>query len=219
MTILELESFEINSGISYILGLIFPLYKTGSNNESEEFIKGCINYNSISEEELANHFKLVMNFLEENKIDNIDIKANKQPDFSISPKKGFSVLIWKESLSDEDCIKILTKKIIEIKESNNIEVKKTFAKGCFDGRSSFDTTYHCLSIDTDQIYDRQDLIKSIFDDLEISLNLNRRAINYGKNDQLRIMPKFLEKYIKDINLFSYFRKNKVIDFLKSKGRY
>lgn len=219
MTILELEETTINPGIAFILGLIYPLYKTGRNKESSEFIKGGINYNSISEEELANHFKLVMNFLEENKIDNIDIKANKQSDFSISTKKGFSVLIWKESLSDEACIKILTKKIFEIKESDNIEVKKAFAKGCFDGRSSFDTTYHCLSIDTDQNYYRQDLIKSIFDDLEISLNLNRRAINYGKNDQLRIMPKFLEKYIKDINLFSNFRKNKVIDFFKSKGRY
>ena len=76
-----------------------------------------------------------MNFLEENKIDNIDIKANKQSDFSISTKKGFSVLIWKESLSDEACIKILTKKIFEIKESDNIEVKKAFALENYDNVS------------------------------------------------------------------------------------
>ena len=63
MTISELEKITINPGIAFVLGLIYPLYKTGKTKESKEFIKGCVNYNEISEEELANHFKLVMNFL------------------------------------------------------------------------------------------------------------------------------------------------------------
>lgn len=213
MTISELEQITINPGIAFILGLIYPLYKTGQSNDMETFIKGCINYNAITEEELANHFKLVMNFLEQSNIRNIDLKANKQPDFSISSKKGFSVLIWTEDKSDDLCIEILTKKILQIKNSDNLEIKKAFARGCFDGRSSFDTTMHFLALDTDRIYKRQDLIKSIFEQLDIDLNLNRREINHAKNDQLRIKPKDLEKFLNDIGLFSKQRTIKIQNYL------
>lgn len=213
MTISELEQITINPGIAFILGLIYPLYKTGQSNDMETFIKGCINYNAITEEELANHFKLVMNFLEQSNIRNIDLKANKQPDFSISKKKGFSVIIWKENKSDKICMDILTKKVLEIKKSDNIEVKKAFARGCFDGRSSFDTTMHFLALDTDRIYSRQDLIKSIFEQLKIDLNLNRREINHPKNDQLRIKPKYLSKFLNEVGLFSKQRAEKIQHFL------
>lgn len=213
MTISELEQITINPGIAFILGLIYPLYKTGQSNDMETFIKGCINYNTITEEELANHFKLVMNFLEQSNIRNIDLKANKQPDFSISKKKGFSVIIWKENKSDKICMDILTKKVLEIKKSDNIEVKKAFARGCFDGRSSFDTTMHFLALDTDRIYSRQDLIKSIFEQLKIDLNLNRREINHPKNDQLRIKPKYLSKFLNEVGLFSKQRAEKIQHFL------
>lgn len=213
MTISELEQIPINPGIAFILGLIYPLYKTGQSNDMETFIKGCINYNAITEEELANHFKLVMNFLEQSNIRNIDLKANKQPDFSISKKKGFSVIIWKENKSDKICMDILTKKVLEIKKSDNIEVKKAFARGCFDGRSSFDTTMHFLALDTDRIYSRQDLIKSIFEQLKIDLNLNRREINHPKNDQLRIKPKYLSKFLNEVGLFSKQRAEKIQHFL------
>ena len=213
MTISELEQITINPGIAFILGLIYPLYKTGQSNDMETFIKGCINYNAITEEELANHFKLVMNFLEQRNIRNIDLKANKQPDFSISKKKGFSVIIWKENKSDKICMDILTKKVLEIKKSDNIEVKKAFARGCFDGRSSFDTTMHFLALDTDRIYSRQDLIKSIFEQLKIDLNLNRREINHPKNDQLRIKPKYLSKFLNEVGLFSKQRAEKIQHFL------
>lgn len=213
MTISELEQITINPGIAFILGLIYPLYKTGQSNDMETYIKGCINYNAITEEELANHFKLVMNFLEQSNIRNIDLKANKQPDFSISKKKGFSVIIWKENKSDKICMDILTKKVLEIKKSDNIEVKKAFARGCFDGRSSFDTTMHFLALDTDRIYSRQDLIKSIFEQLKIDLNLNRREINHPKNDQLRIKPKYLSKFLNEVGLFSKQRAEKIQHFL------
>ena len=47
MTILELDDIKLNQGIAYVLGLIYPLYKTGKDNNGNEFIKGCVNYNSI----------------------------------------------------------------------------------------------------------------------------------------------------------------------------
>ena len=213
MTISELEKITINPGIAFVLGLIYPLYKTGKTKESKEFIKGCVNYNEISDEELANHFKLVMNFLEQSNIMNIDLKSNKQADFSISTKKGFSVIIWKENKSDEICMEILTNKILAIKNSDNIEVKKAFASGCFDGRSSFDTTMHFLALDADRVYSRQDLIKSIFEQLEIDLNLNRREITHPKNDQLRIKPKYLSKFLNEVGLFSKQRAEKIQHFL------
>ena len=53
-------------------------------------------------------------------------------------------------------------------------MKKAFARGCFDGRSSFDTTMHFLALDTDRIYSRQDLIKSIFEQLKISLQSGKK---------------------------------------------
>lgn len=214
MTILELKDATINSGLAYVLGLIFPLYKTGKNNKEETFIKGCINYNSITDEELAEHFKLVLNFLSANNLENIDVKSNKQDNFSISRKKGFSVLIWTLEKSDNECLDILFKKVTEIKNSKNNEIKKAFMKGCFDGRSSFDTTMHFVAVDTDRDYQRQDLIKSIFDDLDIDLNLNRREKDYEKNDQLRLKPKTLQKYLKEIDLYSNFRKQKIKNFIK-----
>lgn len=214
MTITELEKTEINQGLSYVLGLIYPLYKTGIDNYRKSFIKGCVNYNSISEEDLAEHFKFVMNFLDSFNV-NVDLKSNKQSDYSISPKKGFSVLIWKEYKSDSDCLKILFEKISLLKKSNDRKIKQAFAKGCFDGRSSFDTTMHFLALDTDRDYERQDLIKSIFDDLEIDLNLNRRDIDHPKNDQIRLKPKSLAKYMKEIGLFSKTRKEAVEKFIKT----
>ncbi len=212
MTIDELKDEEITSGIAYVLGLIYPLYKTGKNNQGRNFIKGCINYNKISDEDLAEHFKIVLNFLDDI---NIDLKANKQPYYSISPKKGFSALIWKEDKKDEICRGILTNKVREIKESNDIEIKKSFAKGCFDGRSSFDTTMHflALDVDRDREYEQQNLIKAIFDDLQIDLNLNRRDINHSKNDQIRIKPAYLSKFITEIDLFSKTRKDDVINYI------
>lgn len=215
MTISELETTTLNPGIAFVLGLIYPLYKTGKTKESKEFIKGCVNYNEISVEELATHFKLVMNFLEKNNIENIDLKSNKQPAYSISPKRGFSVLIWKENESDEKCLEILTKKVFEIESINQIEIKNAFARGCFDGRSSFDTSRHFLALDVDRDYYRQDLIKSIFKQIDIDLNINRREMNHKKNDQLRIRPKDLSKLIKNICLFSNTRILPIQNFLNS----
>lgn len=214
MTIKELQKTKITPGLSYVLGLIYPLYKTGKNNKGEAFIKGCINYNSVSEEDLAEHFRFVINFFNENSLENIDVKSNKQDGFSISSKKGFSILIWIENLKESECIKILTEKIQELKSSNDKESKRAFARGCFDGRSSFDTTMHFLSVDTDRVYERQDLIKSIFDDLDIELNLNRRKINYQKNDQIRLKPKSISKYLKEVDLYSKTRKQALEKFIE-----
>ncbi len=212
MTILELKKTKLDSALAYILGLIYPLYKTGKTKQGINFIKGCVNYNQISEEDLADHFKLVMNYINNQ---NIDLKSNKQSDFSISPKKGFSVLIWNDCGTDEKCLEILTGKVREIKHSGDDVLKRAFAKGCFDGRSSFDTTMHFLAVDTDRVYERQDLIKSIFDDLEIDLNLNRRDANYSKNDQIRLKPKSLSKYMNEVGLFSRVRKQAVNIYIES----
>ena len=215
MTLLELDDIKLNQGIAYVLGLIYPLYKTGKDNNGNEFIKGCVNYNSISEEDLAEQFKIVINFLDSNGLNKLDLKSNKQSDFSISPKKGFSVLIWKKSKSDNICLEVLTTKVKEIKDSSDKEIKKAFARGCFDGRSSFDTTMHFLALDTDRVYERQDLIKSIFEDLEIDLNLNRRELNHPKNDQIRLKPKSLARFMKEVGLYSKVRKQAVEKYIET----
>lgn len=214
MTITELKTAELNQGLAYTLGLIYPLYKTGQDKNGKSFIKGCVNYNTVTEEDLAEHFKFVINFLSENNLDNIDVKANKQADYSISPKKGFSILIWNENKTESECLKVLTQRVKDIKESNNDEIKKAFMRGCFDGRSSFDTTMHFLALDTDRVYERQDLIKSIFDDLDIDLNLNRRAPDHPKNDQIRLKPQSLSKYMIEVDLYSKVRKQAVINYIK-----
>lgn len=213
MTITELEQSSLNPGLAYVIGLIFPFYKTGKDNKGNEFVKGCVNYNSVTEEALAAHFRSVLALLNENNLSSLQLLSNKQEEFSVSPKKGFSVLIYKENQKDDKCLDILLKKVNEIKKSENPQIQKEFMKGCFDGRGSFDTTMHFLSIDTDRDYERQNLIKEIFAQSNIDLNLNQRSMDYDKHDQIRIRPKDLQYFLNKIGLFNVMKKRQIENFL------
>lgn len=213
MIIKELENYTINPGLAYVLGSIIPYFKKGKDNGGKEFIKGCANYNSVSDEDLAAHFKSVLHLMEKNHLNDLIPLSNKQDGYSISPKKGFSILIYKENLSDEECLAILIKKVLEIKETESFEIKKEFMKGVFDGRASWDSTYHFFSIDADRDYERQDLIYEIFKSAGIDLQLNRRAKDYGKNDQIRLRPKDIKDFIQRIGLFNVMKKNQILEWL------
>ena len=74
---------------------------------------------------------------------------------------------------------------------------------------------HFLALDTDRVYERQDLIKSIFEDLEIDLNVNRRELNHPKNDQIRLKPKSLARFMKEVGLYSKVRKQAVEKYIET----
>ena len=142
------------------------------------------------------------------------LQSNKTANYTISPKLGFTVLIEKTNVTTDEALNILTAKVKEIKNAS-AEIKIEFVKGCFDGRSSWDTTAHYLSIDVDRNYTRQDLVIDIVESLGIVLNINRRAQNHQKNDQIRIKPDSLDRFMRDIGLYSACRRNLVTNAMLS----
>lgn len=215
MNITDLNTIEMNQALAYVLGLIYPLYKEKKICE-KEYILGSINHNHnmITSEELAEHFlsvkQLIDIYMKETKP---EIKSNSSSEFNISSKEGFTILIDKTDIDSQNSIEILNSLANKIKESND-EIKKMFVRGCFDGRASFDTTSKYLSIDVDRDYEKQDLIKEIIESLNIDINLNRRERNHKKNDQIRIKKDSLEKFLKDIDMFSIRRKTTIENYIK-----
>lgn len=216
MNIKELEQTEMNNALAYILGLIFPLYKELTVDNENSFILGCVNHNvgKVTQEEILKHYIAVCRLFNMYYGDNgPQIKANKTDEYRISPKLGFSVLVEKNGFSKNECIDILTKKVEEICNSSE-EIKKEFIKGCFDGRSSYDTTNKCLSIDVDCDYKRQDLVINIIMSVNLNVNRNRRKANYGKNDQIRIEKESLNEFMSIVGLYSVCRgkiiKNRIV---------
>lgn len=208
MNIRELQNIQMNKALAYALGLIFPLYKEKKLN-TKEYILGCVNHNAgkVTQDELNKHFRSVYKLFKECMGNaSPDIKTNKTAEYTISPKVGFTVLIEKTDVSEEECIKILTLKVQEIRDASE-DIRKEFVKGCFDGRSSWDTTAHYLSIDVDRVYERQDLVIGIIESLGIIINNNRRDINHKKNDQIRIKPDSLKYFMSNIGLYSACRTN------------
>ncbi len=216
MNIKELENAKMNKALAYALGLIFPLYKEKKLN-AREYILGCVNHNpgKVTQDELNKHFRDVYKMFKECMGSSApEIKTNKTVDYTISPKEGFTVLIEKTYIPEDECIRILTKKVQEVKASSE-DIRKEFVKGCFDGRSSWDTTAHYLSIDVDRVYDRQDLVIEIIESLGIAINNNRRDKNHKKNDQIRIKPDSLNHFMSNIGLYSACRTNIVKKAIQS----
>lgn len=208
MHINELRYIEMNKAVAYTLGLIYPLYKEKTLN-AKEYILGCVNHNAgkVTQDELNKHYIAVYKLFREcMESEAPEIKTNKTAEYTISPKEGFTVLIDKTGVSKEECLNILTEKVRKVKEAST-EIKKEFVKGCFDGRASWDTTAHYLSIDVDREYERQDLVMEIMESLGIMLNNNRRDWNHKKNDQIRIKQDSLQKFMCNVGLYSSCRTN------------
>lgn len=187
MTIDELQQLPINKSIAYIVGLSLPLYKT-IEICGVDYLYGSVNHNAnmITQEDLAYHYNKVLELLNsELGVGKVLILANQNDDKNINSKKGFSILIEKNGHTDDGCIKILLQKTDEISRATD-EFRKEFARACFDGRSSWDTTAHYISLDVDRDYARQDKIVGIINSLDIEININRRELNHPKNDQVRI---------------------------------
>lgn len=206
MNIREIEWCKMTPALAYVLGMIFPLCKTKKIAQlgEKEFLIGSVNHNSgmVSEEELNQHYLKVYQLL--NKYDDIkqiELRTNKSVDYNVSPKEGFSIMIEITDVDMDEVIDILSEKTKEIKGAAE-NIKKAFATGCFDGRSSWDKTAHYLSIDVDRDYPKQDLIVEILESLGIEINLNRRAEGDKKNDQIRIKPESIEFFMENIGLYS-----------------
>lgn len=212
MNIKELEQNQMNNALAYTLGLIFPLYKELTLDNENSFILGCVNHNAgkVTQEEISKHYIAVCRLFNMYYGDKgPQIKANKTEEYTISPKLGFSVLVEKTGVSKNECIDILTKRVEEISNSSE-EIKKEFIKGCFDGRSSYDTGSKYLSIDADNDYEKQELIKKIIESLGIDVNINSREHDKARNHQIRIKSTSLNKFMSDVGLFSVCR-TKIIE--------
>lgn len=216
MNIRDIENVQMNRALAYALGLTYPLYKSKEIN-GKEYILGCVNHNpgKVTQDEINKHYRDVYQlFTDCMGRSALVIKTNKTQEYTISPKEGFSVMIETDGVSEQECLAILTQKVIEVKESSE-EIKKEFVKGCFDGRSSWDTTAHYLSIDVDRVYERQNLIVEIIESLGIEINVNRRTYSHQKNDQIRIKRDSIRYFISNIGMYSACRMNHVENALRS----
>jgi hypothetical protein len=209
----ELFSAEMNPAIAYIIGLCLPLYKEKIIKDNL-YVIGAVNHNAnmITETEIAQHFmsvnNLISKYLGE---DNDMLFYNQTPLYgTIQPKKGFSIIIEK----DTDVKQLMLDRLEDIKE-NTVETRRAFVRGVFDGRSSFDTTAHYLSVDTDRDHQKQHLIAEIIKSLNIGVNLNQRDLNHPKNDQIRIQPYSLKKYLIDVGFYSVRRENIIKKYLET----
>lgn len=208
MDIYELKNYQMNPALAYTIGLIYPLYKEKELN-AKKYMLGCVNHNKdkITQDELNKHFQEVLHLFKSSMGDDAPtLKTNRTVEYTISPKVGFTALIEIGDLNKDECLNILTDRVNEIKNSSE-DIRSFFVRGCFDGRASWDTTAHYLSIDVDRDYLRQDLVIEVIESLGININVNRRANNHSKNDQIRIKPSSLEKFILEIGLYSECRKN------------
>jgi hypothetical protein len=204
MKISELDTRNINVGIAYSIGLIYPLIKE-IEYKGINHLAGQVNHqsNMITDGELTTHFKLIYDFLSTHIPEGFLLLSNSEN--KLSKKKGFSILIENDIAGNNDILN----KMVEIIRKSDLEIKKYFVRGCFDGRSSYDKSSGYLSIDVDRDYSKQAIIKEIIASFDIDVNLNTRDSDHKKNDQIRIQRKSLKDFISKIGLFSL-RRNKIL---------
>ncbi len=207
MTITELKNAPLNEGVAYLLGLTYPLY-TEARINGKECIVGGVRYNAnkVTQEELDIHFNKVFKLLNKYFEDNMpDLKSNKELGRPLSQKLGFSIIVDKDDLTDNQCKAILHDMVLKIATSTTA-IKSEFVKGCFDGRSSWDKTACYIALDIDRDSTKQKLLESIIQSLGISVNLNCRGVGHQKHDQLRIKKDSVKKFMTIIGLYSECKK-------------
>lgn len=210
MTIDDIELCEMDEQLAYILGMCYPLYKKKDFN-NKSYIIGACNYNKIQNEELISHILAVKRFLQNSKsssIQTIDMLDNSKLKRT---KKGFSILIE----NNKEYADIFKKRVDELFLSND-KIKIMFTRGCFDGRASWDTTSHYISLDVDRDQEKKQLINNILSSVGIDLNINNRGENAKKNDQIRIRKSCVQKFLDDIGFFSTYRTNIIKNNIKLK---
>lgn len=203
MNINEFKEWDMDLAQAYTIGLIYPLFKYKKIN-GKFYIIGSVNHNSntITKEEIDDHFLKVNKLLNASDYKTKPIiKANRYNGISISHKEGFSILIDALDYTEQDILNILNEKVDIIINSNR-SIRKQFVRGCFDGRSSWDKTANYLSIDVDRDNERKSKIEKIILSLDIEVNINNRGENHPKNDQIRIKPNSIEKFLKVVGLYS-----------------
>lgn len=207
MNIEELKNKEITPLISYIIGMCYPLYREIQIRD-QKYIVGGVNHNPnrINETLLASHFKEILTLISDES-EKILLMSNQNSECNISSKKGFSILIDVTGYTRNDVEKELFNKTTEISKMFDLSILKWFVLGCFDGRSSWDTTLKCLSVDVDRDYKKQDFIKKIINKFSIEVNLNRRDFEHKKNDQIRIKKESIHLFMSNIGFLSLARKD------------
>lgn len=214
MKISDYFKMGINPATSYILGLSYPMLKIKQIRD-DYYILGSVNHNPnmITDQEIAIHFMEVTNLLNQHISDPLDmiLVYNNSPVYGkLQSKQGFSVVM---RLDIDDYKERMEAMVVDLQNASE-ECRIQFTRGCFDGRSSFDTTRHFLAIDVDRDHHRQDVIAAIIESLGIELNINRREPGYDKNDQIRILPQKLSRYMQKVGFYSARRHKIISDYLQ-----
>lgn len=197
MEMSELCSLPMDEAKAYVLGLCFPLFRE-TKLKDKRVILGCVNHNEASDELISIHYSRLFDLLKENGYhERIEILDNKTVGIN---KKGFTVVIE----SDDNAQKLMDE-VVNNLVNESMNIREYFLKGCFDGRSSYDKTLKCLSVDVDRDEAKQDLIYDVGLSLGFGFNLNRRAKDHKKNDQVRVKRMDLIKFLNNIGFLSEIR--------------
>lgn len=201
MKMSELCGLPMDETKAYLLGLCFPLFRE-TKFKDKRVILGCVNHNKASDELISIHYSRLFDLLKENGFhERIQILENKTLGIK---KKGFTVVIE----SDDNAQKLMDEVVSNLVNENK-NIREHFIKGCFDGRSSYDKTLMCLSVDVDRDETKQDLIYGVGLSLGFGFNLNRRAKDHEKNDQVRVRRTDLKKFLNNIGFLSEIRAEKL----------
>lgn len=215
MKISEFFSLGINPATSYVLGLSFPLLKV-KEMKNGYYILGSVNHNvgMITDQEITLHFMEISKLFSEYMKSSLDMLLvyNNSPIYGkVQPKLGFSVVM---QIDDKYYLDKMQKMVAELKDASEL-CRVHFVRGCFDGRSSFDTSRHYLSLDVDRDHRRQSLISSIIGSIGIKVDLNQRDFDHPKNDQIRIVPQNLRLFMTKVGFYSVRRDTIISNYLKS----
>lgn len=205
MTLTEFIDLKMSPCKAFVLGMIFPLYTEKVAKNGKKYVLAQVRHSAkhITENDILEHHRRIKLFLRTyNLVDQIQVVSNQTEEFGnlSGAFRGFTLLIEKENLSQDGFNEILL--LVDSLKNADIEIKKYFLKGVFDGRGSFDTNSKLLVVD----YELDDYAFDIFSSIIVSLGFeiipNKRNIDSKRHTQFRIKKSSLKKYKTEIGFFS-----------------
>ena len=222
MNLKEFEKLNMSPAKSFILGMIFPFYTEKNAANGKRYILAQVKHNvtHISEDDILEHHKIIKQFLRDYDLsEELKVIANQTEEFGnlSGAQRGFTILIEKDSSEEEDeSFKKIYKMVKDI-EKENVEIKRSFVKGVFDGRGSIDKNSHLIVVDYRLSDDEFKTFSDIVTSLGFELVPNKRHVGEGRNKQFRIKTSSLKKFKDEIGFFSIRRKKYLDEMLNELG--
>lgn len=207
------DNQDMDKVLAYFVGFVLPFHSI-KQIKHDKYLICSVAYNKVEPVEEIGHMINILKFIynEYNKYNFFILSNHIKDDLNknLFTKQGFSFLFKVNFDNKLDYIdNVLLKRANEIEKSSNIEFKKFFISGVFDGRGSYDNkSKFAIDIKHDSdVYktNTANIINNICASLDLKFNYNSKK--YPANHQIRIS---LDKDIfNKIELFSIQRIRKI----------